>query len=179
MSLTSMNRLHPKFASSLGLAALVAISVAACVPRNSFEHLDPTSEYARNWKPDEAKQKISGHTFLRHSRIRNEALFFDPSGVVYQWVSGRQTVESSTWVVEMRSSRPSQAAKTFLCTNLPAPETPGMPSGYRCIDPSLMFIPATASAKGDVLKLAGRKEVPPLPGDRMRIEDAASLSAGK
>lgn len=160
----------------IGATLLLALSASACVPRNSFERLDPTSEYARAWKPDEAKQKVAGHTFLRHAGGRNEALFFDPSGVVYQWVSGRATVASSTWTAEMRSSRPSEAAKTLLCTSLPRPDSPELTPRYRCIDPSLLFIPATSSAKGDAFKLAGRKEAPAdLPTSRTRIEDVQKL----
>lgn len=162
----------------VGVALALAVSVSACVPRNSFEHLTPTSEYARAWRPEEAKQKVSGSTFLRHTNGRNEALFFDPSGVVYQWVSGRTTVKSSTWIAEMRSTRPSETAKTLLCTSLPRPDTPELTPRYRCIDPSLLFIPATSSVKGDVFKLAGRKDAPAeLPTDRMRIEDAGKLGA--
>lgn len=163
---------------TIGATLLLALSASACVPRNSFERLDPTSEYAKAWTTEEARQKVSGHTFLRHISKRNEALFFDPSGVVYQWVSGRTTVASSTWVAEMRSSRPSEAARTLLCTSLPRPEAPELAPRYRCIDPSLLFIPATTSVKGDAFKLAGRKDAPAeLPGDRMRIQDVAKLSA--
>ena len=168
--------------SRLARYTLPLVCVAAlggCVqPRgNAFENLAPSASGHVKLTPDEAKQRIAGHTFLRNYANRgNEALFFAPNNVVYQWVSGRATIATSTWLVDLRSMRPTETAKPYICTNLPrGPESAGGPRvdlKSRCIDPSLLFIPATENSKGDAFGLAGRKEaLVELGAERTTIQD--------
>jgi hypothetical protein len=170
-------------AVSLVLAGLLP---AGCVapPRrvNAFENLTPTSEYQRKWTSAEARQSISGHTFLRNTPGRsNEIIYFDPGGVAYQWMSGRQAVASGTWVIDLRSPRASETARVFVCTtfnNRSGFTGEVIPNSItnRCVDPSLFFIPATEHAKGDVFRLAGRSEAPAsLTIERVRIEDVRAM----
>ncbi len=151
-----------------GLAAIAAVfltglGMSGCVTApsrvNAFENLTPNSDYARKWTSAEAKQGVSGYTFLRNYPGKaNEAIYFEPGGVAYQWVSGRTAVASGTWTVDLRSPRASETA--------------------RCVDPSLFFIPATERAPGDVFALAGRPTAPAdLTIERTRIEDVKRMLA--
>jgi hypothetical protein len=164
-------------------------TLGGCVqPRgNAFETLSPNaSGHAPKLTAEEAKQRIAGHTFLRNYAGRgNEALFFAPNNVVYQWVSGRGTIATSTWMVDLRSMRPTETAQPYICTNLPrGPETAGGPRvdlRSRCIDPKLLFIPATENGKGDVFGLASRREGPAeLGSERTTIQDVKkAVSTGR
>lgn len=168
--------------AAAALLILMGSVLAACntAPRrlNAFENLNPTSDYARKWTPAEAKQSITGHTFLRNSPGKaNEVIYFAPGGVAYQWVSGRTAIASGTWVIDMRSPRASESAKVFVCTtfnNRSRLSEEIIPDSVtnRCVDPSLFFIPATENAKGDVFALTGRPTAPgELTIERTRIED--------
>lgn len=145
---------------------------------NAFENLNPSSQYARKWTLPEAKEAITGQTFLRNYPGRaNEVLYFAPGGIAYQWISGRTAIASGTWVVDMRSLRASESAKVFVCTTFnnrsqfSGEIIPGSITN-RCVDPSLFFIPATERARGDVFSMAGRGEAPAnLTIERVRIED--------
>lgn len=168
-------------AVTIGVVLVWLAALAGCVqPRNSFENLVTTSEYHKNWTKEEASKRITSYTFLRHSTTRgNEALYFDRSGTVYQWASSRPTVATGTWTIDMRSLRATESARVYICTTLSRP-TAGVPAPdpSRCIDPNLLFIPATESASGDVFRLAGRTgPILQLPVERMRIEDARRIAS--
>ncbi len=176
-----------------GLAAIAAVfltglGMSGCVTApsrvNAFENLTPNSDYARKWTSAEAKQGVSGYTFLRNYPGKaNEAIYFEPGGVAYQWVSGRTAVASGTWTVDLRSPRASETARVFVCTTfnnrsrLSGEVIPGSITN-RCVDPSLFFIPATERAPGDVFALAGRPTAPAdLTIERTRIEDVKRMLA--
>lgn len=161
------------------IVGLVAALATACVQaRNiqSFELYSGSPEHKKIWTVAQAKAAISGTTYLRHSpSVGNEALYFEPGNVVYQWISGRPTVLSSTWIV--REEKNSRGEWVVVCTNLPPLRGAAR---MRCIDTSLLYIPSVSSARGDAFGLAGRKDAPgELPVERMRVQDAAAIAKGK
>ncbi len=165
-------------ASMLPLTASLMAGCAGPARVNAFESLTPTSDYARKWTSAEAKESVSGNTFLRNfPGKQNEVVFFHPDGVAYQWVSGRKEIASGTWKIDLRSPRSSETARVFICTmfnnrNRLTGEIIPNSTTDRCVDPSLFFIPATERAKGDTFQLAGRKTAPnELTIERTRIED--------
>lgn len=162
----------------LAVLGLVAGLTTACVQaRNirSYELYTGSPEHKKNWTVAQAKAAISGTTYLRHSpNVGNEALYFEPGNVVYQWISGRPTVLSSTWFVQEEKN--SRGEWIVVCTNLPPLRGTAR---MRCIDTSLLYIPAVSSTRGDAFGLAGRKEAPgELSLERMRVQDAAAIARG-
>ena len=164
------------------MVPLVASQMMGCAAgpsrTNAFETLTATSDYSRKWTSAEAKDGISGHTFLsNYPGKRNEVTFFHPNGIAYQWMSGRPVLANGSWMVDMRSPRSSESARVFICTtynnrNRVSGEIIPDSITNRCVDPSLYFIPAAERTKGDTFQLAGREIAPgKLTIERTRIED--------
>jgi len=130
----------------------------------AFENLsDGYSLPAKNWDKAETERQISGQTFLRNFPGKgNEILYFGADNIVYQWVSGNQSVSSSTWVIDFLSAKIGQSAKVYICTSLqnPASSHPEIKLTRRCIEPAMLFIPAAEHTQGDVFSLAGKSTAP-------------------
>ena len=118
---------------------------------------------ARSWDKAETQRQITGQTFLRnYPGKQNEILYFGSDNIVYQWVSGSPFILSSTWVSDFLSSRSGQSARLYICTSLKNPATthPGVNDSRRCIEPAMLFIPATDHREGDVFSIAGKTTAP-------------------
>ena len=127
----------------------------------------------KGWSKEKLQREITGKTFVRNypnPKKANEILYFNSNNIVYQWSSANQSVYSATWILDYMSLHMGESAKLLVCFSLRNPSNEVV-SRLRCIDPSLLYIPATEHVDGDVFAITGKNTSPGvLTDDRVTID---------